>query len=223
MMLPLHCQPPKNDWGLPFNKRREIPTNEKICESFTENERLKIIYSSSFMLLMLKNIILYDVMFYCKYPKKPEHKQACRDFKEFVVEIDRAHAQANPFEINKIMDNAFEPILKDCSLDISKMKMATSQELLTNGRANHSLAIAINNALLMIEGIKHHGAAIAKEVAKKVGVEPQEFELSRTLKKVRATLNKMAKIEDCVITPSSNMRLSLEILTNKFIKVLRNG
>lgn len=205
------------DWGLPMNKSKHIPSNEEICNSFTERERLNIVFASSFMLMLMKHIIIYDILFYCKYPRNPKYKVVCRNLNDFAKEIEHTHQQANPFEICKMMDNAFRRLLDDDDMDISKLKLATSQELLKKGKTNHSLSIAINNALLMIDGVKRHGNYVGEQVANKVGVVPQEFELSKTMKKIRATLTKMAKEEDCVITPSSNMRLGLDILVKKFL------
>lgn len=210
------------DWGLPMNKPSHIPTNEEICNSFSDQERLKIVFTSSFMLMLLRDFILYDVLLYCKYPSTSKHKPSCRQLNDYANEIDKTHHQANTFEICKMMDSAFDRVIKENGNDMSKLKLATSQELLMKGKTNHSLSIAINNALLMIDGVKRHGDYVGQQVAKKAGVKPQEFELSKIMKKIRAALINMAKAEDCCISPSTNMRLGLDILVKKFIEKLED-
>lgn len=220
MNLPLHCQPPMPDWGL-RKKEQRIPTEDEIVAKFGKDEKIKIAYTSSLLVRLLRYLVIDDVVFYLKYPRKPEYKKHTHLLQQLCLELERESTKAHSYESIQWLESCYYEFKSQCRRDIQILSLSTSSALLKANKANDNLRIGVQNALLVIDKINKHGAYISRVVAERSGIECQEFQPSQPVVLIKALLVDMADKLDCDCEHSSDMSLALDILIKKYLEILK--
>lgn len=219
-MLPLHCQPPMPDWGL--NKQpKEIPSEEEILKKFSKDERIKVAYTSSLLMRLLRYYMIDKVVFSLKYPRSPEFKTQSRLLQQLEQELERDARAAHHPESILWLDKCFEQLRQDCSMDMLKLSLSTEAALMKANKEHDTLRVGVVNALLTIDHIYKHGAYISQVVADRSGLEAQEFQPSQIVILCKAMMVDMADRLDCEVDITDNMHLALDILVNKYLAILK--
>lgn len=220
MNLPLHCQPPMPDWGF-GKKEQRIPTEDEIVAKFGKDEKIKIAYTSSLLVRLLRYFAIDEVVLYLKYPRRPEYKKHTHLLQQLCIELDKDSVKAHQFESIKWLDACFHKFKKDCRADIQKLEFATQSALMRVKKEHSYLQVGIQNALLVIGKINKHGAYVSRVVAERSGIECQEFQPSQPVVLIKALLVDMADKLDCECEHSSDMHLALDILVKKYLEILK--
>lgn len=219
-MLPLHCQPQMPDWGL--NKQpKEIPSEEEILQKFSKDERIKVAYTSSLLMRLLRYYMIDKVVFSLKYPRRPEFKTQSRLLQQLEQELERDARKAHHPESIKWLDKCFAQFREDCAMDLIKLSLSTEAALMKANKQHDSLRVGVVNALLTIDHIYKHGAYISQVVADRSGLDAQEFQPSQIVMLTKAMMVDMADRLDCEVEISQNMHIGLDVLVNKYLAILK--
>ena len=217
MILPIHCQPPMPNWGL--TKKEYIPTEEEIVQKFTQDERCRVAYTSSLLVRLLR-LYVNELMNNLKYPKNPDYKRHSRELakleKELQKDADKAH---HPNSLAWLRD-CWDKMMAECETDMLKFNYATSSALLSQKGSTTPSALSTCKALFTISRIFKHGEYITEVVAQRSGMESHKFQPNPIVLLVQALLMDMADKMDCRIEPTNNMQLGMDILINKYLKIL---
>ena len=220
MTLPLHCMPPMPDWGLK-PKEQHIPTVEEIVQKFSNDERVRVAYTSSLLMRLLRHFIINDVVFNLKYPRKPEFKSHSRELQGLCRELEIDAEKAHHPESIKWLDDCFWKFKREYQEDIYKLHLFVSSALLKSKKNNDDLQIGVVLSLLAIERINKHGEYISKVVAERSGLDYQEFVPSHNVVLTKVLLLDMADILDCNVASNATMNLAMDILIKRYLEILK--
>lgn len=210
------------DWGLPFGKKKSepLPSEEEIVSKFSEKERLRIVYTSSLLMRLLHDYVLDEVVFWLKYKRMEKARKHTTLLRRLAKEIERLSDDAHPFPIRSLIDRNVIKLKRDYQIDFDRMDFATKKALMAKGVDFGNISYGINTALLMIDAIMRHGEYVGHEIARKAGVEPQDFQPSEVVTLVKALLVDLADMFHCEIAITEEQRTGIDVIEKRFIELM---
>lgn len=205
------------NWGL--NQNKYIPTEGEIVQKFTKEERCRVAYTSSLLVRLLR-LYVNELMNNLKYPKNPDYKRHSRELakleKELEKDADKAH---HPNSLVWLKD-CWDKMTAECEMDMLKFNYATSSAILSQKGDTTPSALSAAKALYVISRINEHGKYITNVVAQRSGLDYQEFKPNPIVLLMQALLADIIDKMECRIEPTNNMQLGMDIIVNKYLKML---